>query len=995
MDYNHQEVEKKWKQKWADTQLYKTPEIGPEDDKYYVLDMYPYPSGAGLHVGHVEGYAATDIVARYMRMKGKKVLHPMGWDSFGLPAENYAIKTGVHPTKTTNEAIKTFKSQIDNLGLSYDWDRELASHTPEYHKWTQWLFLKLYEKGLAYQKEAPVNWCPTDNTVLANEQVVDGKCERCDSEVVQKNMKQWFFKITDYADRLIADLDKLDWPDSTKAGQLNWIGRSQGATISFKLKAISNKQETNKNIEIRLATNEDAEAIAEIQIMGWLDNNTNPDTGVTAEYLAEHKDYKLPVSQEKLESRVKYMTENPDSNIVAVVDGTVVGWLGLTFHDDNSISFGVYTHRDHRGQGIGTKLLKYAFDKYSDRQFKLGVTKHNDKAIKLYERLGFKTTGESEWRANPEHPQHLPLIDMERPAGDSSNIANLEVYTTAHDTIYGATFMVIAPEHAMVETLKPQIENWSEVEKYINDASHKTELERQQNKDKTGVELKGIKAINPVNGAEIPVFIADYVLVTYGTGSIMAVPGHDERDFEFAEKYEIPVIYTVKGGSKDEFISYSQDVKGNLKGHEVINSGEFDGMSYEEARPKILAKLEEMGVGTGKTEYRLRDWLAVRQRYWGAPVPVVYDPDGKPHPADEAELPIELPTDVDFKPTGQSPLVDSETFHQSAADRYGEGWRREVDTLDTFVDSSWYFFRFADNKNEAEFASSEAMNKWLPVDLYVGGAEHTVLHLLYARFFTKFLYDEGYINFDEPFTKLRHPGMILAEDNRKMSKRWGNVINPDDEVDSYGADTVRLYEMFMGPFKDSKPWNTRTEQGVYRFLKRVWNLKDSIGTAAKTLDQQEIEINKLIKFVGNGIEDMGFNTVVSKYMEFVNFANKSVIDSGDQLDPKVWERFILVLAPFAPFMTEELWEMQGHSDSVHLQSWPKFDEALTVDSTVTIGIQINGKLRSEVSIAKDAPEAEVKELVMADENVQKHLEGKELKKFIYVPGRIISIVLGS
>ena len=807
MSFDHKQVEAKWKQKWAQDRLYATPDVKDDDDKCYVLDMYPYPSGAGLHVGHVEGYTATDIIARYMRMRGKKVLHPMGWDSFGLPAENYAIKTGVHPDITTNEAIDTFKSQIDNLGLSYDWNRELGSHTEEYYRWTQWLFLKLYERGLAYQKEAPVNWCPTDNTVLANEQVIDGVCERCDTEVIQKNMKQWFFKITDYADRLLADLDKLDWPESTKAGQRNWIGRKEGINITYKVDSVNSE---------------------------------------------------------------------------------------------------------------------------------------------------------------------------------------VTVFTTRPDTNFGATFIVVAPDSNFVKENQSRFKNTEAVNKYIEKSLKKTELERlQEGKKKTGV-FTGLYAINQLNNKKLPIYISDFVLTTVGTGAVVGVPGHDVRDFEFAKAMGIDIVRVVvsKDGDTSPITSSSQvqEEEGVM-----INSDFLDGMQIQEATSSMMDHLEEKGFGKRVVSYRLRDWLAVRQRYWGCPTPIVYDPDGNPHPADEAELPILLPRDVDFKPTGQSPLVDSVSFHKSAEERYGTGWTREVDTLDTFVDSSWYFFRFTDSKNDTEFASAANINKWMPVDLYVGGAEHTVLHLLYARFFTKFLFDEGIIDFDEPFQKLRHPGMILAEDGRKMSKRWGNVINPDDEIERFGADTVRIYEMFMGPFKDSKPWSTRTEEGVYRFLNRIWNLQDHIGKNES--NEQEVHINQLIRFAGNGIESMSFNTVVSKFMEFVNYCYKEVIANGQKIDRSVWERFLKVIAPYAPFISEELWSLLEHKQSIHAESWPVHDEKLLVQDTVTIGIQVNGKVRSEITISANATKAEAEQLALNDSNIKKWLASGTYKKFIYVPGKIINIVI--
>ncbi len=803
--FNPANFEAKWRKMWEEKQIYKTEENSGKE-KYYCLDMYPYPSGSGLHVGHPRGYLGTDVVSRYMRMKGKNVLHPMGFDSFGLPAENYAIKTGTHPQITTDNAVKTFKQQIEAIGLSYDWTREVQSHDPNYYKWTQWLFLQLYKKGLAYKKEAPVNWCNSCQTVLANEQVLsDGTCERCGTQVVQKNMAQWFYKITAFTDRLIDDLQKIDWPESTKLGQINWMGRSQGAEIKFSVFSSQSSEE----------------------------------------------------------------------------------------------------------------------------------------------------------------------------------LANLTVFSTAPDTIQGATFMVIAPEHNMIQSLKNNIVNWDDVQNYLEEAKKKTELERQQQKDKTGTKIEGIYAINPITDRQIPIFVADYVLASYGTGAIMAVPGHDERDYDFAKNYNLDIVYLT---ADQKLISYSEVIKKNPENFKMVNSGEFDGLNFKEGREKIMSKLNEMSVGEEKTQYRLRDWLVSRQRFWGAPIPIVYDPEGKEHPVAEEDLPVMLPTDVDFKPTGESPLRYSESFHKSAEEKYGKGWKREVDTMDTFVDSSWYFLRFTDPHNENAFASKEQMNKFMPIDLYVGGAEHTVLHLLYARFFVKFLYDEGYINFDEPVAKLRHQGLILAKDGRKMSKRWGNTITPDEEIKKYGADTLRIYEMFIGPFDVALPWSDRTESGVFRFLQKVWKAHFKVEKNFEN-DKQEIEINKLIKKVGRDIELLSFNTAVAKMMEFINF-----VTSEERINQSVWERFLKVLAPFGPYITEELWNQLGNEFSIHQQSWPEFKEELTLDEIVNIAVQINGKTRGTVAVAFDSEE----ETVMAEakklESINKYFTSAP-KKVIYVKNRVLNVVI--
>ncbi|NOY14957.1 MAG: leucine--tRNA ligase [bacterium] len=920
--YKPAEFEKKWQKRWQEEDVYKTPTKVDPKQKFYCLDMFPYPSGAGLHVGHVEGYTATDIYSRYMRMRGFQVLHPMGWDAFGLPAENYAVKTGIHPKTTTEAAIKTFTSQINSLGLSYDWDREIGTHRPDYYKWTQWFFLLLYKKGLAYKKTAPVNWCPSCQTVLANEQVVDGKCERCDAEVSQKDMDQWFLKITAYADRLLKDLDKIDWPESTKEGQRNWIGRSEGAIIKFEI-------------------------------------------------------------------------------------------FNLKFENSKEGNY-------------------------------------------------------------------------------------IEVFTTRPDTVFGATYLVLAPEHPLVDKITTN-EYKQEVKKYQEQTKKKTALQRSAlEKDKTGV-FTGSYAVNPVNGKKIPIWIADYVMMTYGTGAIMAVPAHDQRDLEFALKYGLEVAEVVvpkaakyiviekslegdvekllaKYGQvritkeeddwgkffevsvayekEEEFIeflkanlleesddggSWYADSAGttnkvvfrgkvfnilNKAGFKAfkdygrqagipedqlaiepkaytadgvnVNSDFLNGLETPKAKEAIIKWLEEKGLGKRQVTYKLRDWLISRQRYWGAPIPIIYCTNcgskDKPAivPVPEKDLPVKLPDDVDFKPTGESPLKYSKTFHDVACPvcgAKGEGvvWR-ESDTMDTFVDSSWYFFRFTDPKNDKEFASKQAIKTWMPVDLYVGGAEHTVLHLLYSRFFTKVLKDEGYIDFDEPFMKLRHQGLILAEDGRKMSKRWGNVINPDDEVKRFGADTVRMYEMFMGPLKDAKPWSTAGERGVYRFLRKVWVLQDKVADQ-KPSEEEERIINKLIAYAGKGIETLSMNTVIARFMEFANYYTKQ-----KEVPLSVWRRFLVIMAPFAPHITEELWSRVGGEFSIHQQPWPEYDANMVKDEQVEMAVAFNGKTRGIITMPADASEEMVLEMVKQTPKFDKYLKGK-VQKIIFVKNKIINILV--
>lgn len=807
--YFPKEFEHKWVAEWQKQGIYQMPKIKKGDKKFYSLYSFPYPSGAGLHVGHVEGMVANDIAARFARMQGIPSILPMGWDSFGLPAENYAIKTGIHPKDSTDEVVVTFKDQINKIGISVDWNTEVGAHWPEYYKWTQWIFLQLYKKGLAYQKEAAVNWCPKDNTVLANEQVVDGKCERCDTEVVQKKMKQWFFKITAYAEQLEKDLDNVDWPKSTKDQQRNWIGKSVGAEIIWQIK-------------------------------------------------------------------------------------------------------------------------------------------------------------------NPEQSESLTI----------------RTFTTRFDTIPGPTFLVIAPEHAELAKLVTA-EQKDEVEAYVAAAKNKTDLTRQTNKEKTGV-FTGSFAVNPFNQEEVPVYVADYVLASYGTGAVMGMPGHDERDFEFAKVFNLPVKYSMRPADESVDMDGSKPYLG--EGYQ-INSGEFDGLWWEEAREKIIEKLVSEGTAERVTNYRLRDWLVSRQRYWGAPIPVVYDPEGNPHPVDESDLPVLLPYDVDFKPTGESPLKYSEEFHKSAEEKYGKGWRREVDTMDTFVDSSWYFFRHLSAGDDTQAFDSETANAWLPTDLYMIGAEHIVLHLLYSRFFTKVFHDAGLIEFNEPFYRMRHMGTILGPDNRKMSKRWGNVINPTDVINDFGADTLRVYEMFMGPLDQVKPWNPQNVQGSYRFLQRIWKLYTEGGVAkAGAASDGDVAraLQKTIVKVTADIPELKFNTAIAAMMALLNEWE------GKQLSVEHAKQFLQILAPFAPFIADELWhEVLGQTESVHTTPWPTVDTALLQDDTVTIPVQVNGKMRGTVQVSvSDKSQETVMQEAKKHDKIAPYLN-QEIVKVIYVPGKILNIIVKS
>ncbi len=874
--YPFDAIEPRWQQYWKENKTFRTPDLHDADfdmskPKCYVLDMFPYPSGSGLHVGHPEGYTATDIVARYKRMKGFNVLHPMGWDAFGLPAEQYAIETGTHPAETTAKNIDRFREQLQGLGFSYDWDREVNTTDPNYYKWTQWIFLKLYERDLAYEAEVAVNWCPALGTVLANEEVIDGKSERGDHPVVQKPMRQWMLKITEYADELLEGLEDLDWSDSLKEMQRNWIGKSVGAEVDFR-------------------------------VMG---------------------------------------------------------------HAESSI----------------------------------------------------------------------------------------HVFTTRPDTLFGATFMVLAPEHPLVKSITTD-EQRNEVEAYVERANRKSERERMEQRKKTGV-FTGAHAQNPVNGKYIPIWVADYVLATYGTGAIMAVPGQDDRDWEFAEKYGLPIVRTVK--PPDDFVGYAYLGDGPAINSDATNREipgiadhgiSLDGLRVKEAKEKIIAWLEDNGVGRSQTNYKLRDWLFSRQRYWGEPFPIVHV-DGKPQPVDE--LPVTLPTMATFQPsgTGDSPLSTVKEWVETTVD--GKPALRETNTMPQWAGSCWYYLRYIDSSNPDQLVDPEKEKYWMPVDLYVGGAEHAVLHLLYARFWHKVLYDEGLVSTKEPFQKLVNQGMILGEmeytawkdkagkfvssnevddpgsftdrkvddaevekrgDNfvlksdssirvdaraHKMSKSRGNVVNPDDVVAEYGADSLRLYEMFMGPLEQVKPWSTRSVEGVHRFLSRAYRLivDEESGELASAIVNEEATAEQLrtlhatIKKVGEDIEELRFNTAISTMMEFVNAAYK-----WDAVPKSVIEPFVQLLAPFAPHIAEELWQILGNGESLAYSPWPEHDESLLVSDTKEIAVQVNGKMRGTATVAADASKDDILQAAKAIENVQRHIDGKTIRKEIVVPGRLVNIVVG-
>ena len=797
--YNHKAIEKKWRKVWEDKPVNVN---DGKKEKYYCLDMFPYPSGNGLHVGHWRGYVISDVWSRYQIMHGKYVIHPMGWDAFGLPAENYAIKMGVHPAKSTEENINNIRRQIKQIAAVYDWDMEVNTTDPAFYKWTQWIFVQMFKKGLAYEKEMPINWCPSCKTGLANEEVVNGKCERCGADVTKKNLKQWMLKITEYADRLLGDLDKLDWPEKVKKMQTDWIGKSYGAEVDF------------------------------------------------------------------------------------AIDG-----------------------RDEK----------------------------------------------------------------------------ITVYTTRPDTLYGATFMVLAPEHALAKDLATD-ETRAAVEDYIYQTSLKSSVDRLQDKEKTGV-FTGSYAINPLNGAKTPIWLSDYVLADYGTGAIMCVPAHDDRDFEFAKKFDIPIIQVIaKDGEeiKDMTEAYT-DAVGTM-----INSGDWNGMESAVLKKEAPHMIEKAGLGRATVNYKLRDWVFSRQRYWGEPIPIVHCDDCGCVPVPEEELPLLLPDVESYEPTGtgESPLAAIDSWVNCKCPKCGKPAKRETNTMPQWAGSSWYFLRYVDSHNDKELVSKEKADKYLPVDMYIGGVEHAVLHLLYARFYTKFLYDIGAVDFEEPFTKLFNQGMITGKNGIKMSKSKGNVVSPDELVEDYGCDSLRLYELFVGPPELDSEWDDRGIDGVYRFLAKLWKLvdahKDDDIKPSKELIRER---NLLIYDITTRLESFSLNTVVSGFMEHCN--NLTALAKNGGIDKETLTTFAVLLAPFAPHIAEELYEVLGHDTSVFEAGWPAYDKAAMEADEIEIGVQVSGKMRGTISIPKDCSKDEA--IAAAKEMLGDRLTGEIIKE-IYVPGKIVNIV---
>lgn len=830
--YNPKEIEAKWQEIWLEKGIFKDYE---REKKFYALDMFPYPSGAGLHVGHPKGYIATDIISRFKMLQGYSVLHPMGWDAFGLPAENYAIKNKSNPNVFTEKSVAVFKKQLEQFGFTYDWDREINTTDPEYYKWTQWIFLKLFEKGLAYESDEPINWCPSCKTGLSNEDLEDGKCERCGSEIEQKPMRQWVLKMTAYADRLLYDLDKhdLDWEDMIIEQQKNWIGRSEGVEFSMKIKG----------------------------------------------------------------------------------------------HDDS-----------------------------------------------------------------------------------------ISVYTTRIDTVFGMTYAVVAPELKIIQKLKAEIKNFSEVEKYIEEAKKKTVMQRTElQKEKTGILLDGLEVVNPFTGEAVPLFAADYVLGGYGTGAVMAVPAHDERDFEFANKKGLkikPVISPVDKETgehiriaTDNINDDPQKILDEIHSGErcwtldgkLFNSGEYNDLYSDEAREKMAEWLEKEGIGKRKVNYKMRDWVFSRQRYWGEPIPIIHCEKCGAVGVSEDQLPVRLPEVENYEPTGtgESPLAAISDWVNTTCPKCGGPAKRETNTMPQWAGSSWYYLRYIDPKNSNVLVGKELEKEWMPVDLYVGGAEHATRHLLYARFWHKFLFDIGVVSTEEPFKKLVHVGLIMAEDGRKMSKRWANVINPDDVIAEFGADAMRMYEMFMGPFTQSISWSTNGVKGVRRFLDKVWKIfeeKELVecgqGKCADVPQEIPPLFHKTVKKVTEDIESFNFNTAISAMMIFVNEISKH-----EKLPKSAMERFLVILSPFAPHIAEELWVKLGHAESIFLSEWPKFNPEMIKDKEVNIVVQVNGKVRDALRLSADISEEEAKKAATESEKVKGWIENREIKKIIYIKNKLVSIVV--
>lgn len=992
MKYNFTEIEQKWQKFWEENKTFEATEDYSKP-KYYVLDFFPYPSSDGLHVGHPEGYTATDIIARYKRMKGFNVLHPMGWDSFGLPAEQFAIKTGIHPRITTQKSIDNFKRQLKAIGLSFDWSREITTFDPKYYKWTQWIFEQLYKKGLAYQAEVAVNWSPELGTVLANEEVPE-QIEK-GYTVVRRPMKQWMLKITEYAERLLIDLDMLDWPESTKEMQRNWIGKSEGAKVTFEIKGskILHFGEGAKNPTPALPEGEGADRPGYMKTSAeiWAalkdnvkDHRKNP-TDAEAIMWEIVRNHNLGYHFRRQHAIETYIVDFVclEKKLVIEVDGSI--------HDETE-----QKQKDEIRTGrlneLGFKVVRFTNDEVKNKTEEVIqkiINELKSKVLPFGEDLGgVASQGENPGVSNP-----TPTL----PEGEGAKTQNLklEVFTTRPDTLWGATYMVLAPEHPYVDMIT-SAEHKTAVDIYKENSKNKSDLERQSaEKDKTGV-FTGAYAVNPVNNEEIPIWISDYVLMSYGTGAIMAVPGHDGRDWEFATKHHIPILEVVRpaGGDEVDLTTGPYEEEGIS-----VNSGFITGLKTEKAKKKIIDWLEQKGLGKGTVQYKLRDWLFSRQRFWGEPFPLIHLDDGTIKLVPEEDLPVMLPEAENYKVigTGESPLAGFSDWVNTTDRETGRPAKRETNTMPQWAGSCWYYLRFLDPDNDKEIVSKEKEKYWMPVNLYLGGAEHAVLHLLYARFWHKVLFDLGYVSTREPFVKLYHQGMILGEDSNKMSKSRGNVVNPDEVIAGYGADSLRLFEMFLGPLSATKPWSTKGIEGVYRFLNRVWRMiideNGKINPAIKDINPEgeaERLMHRTIKNVTDDIEDMDmkFNTCVSELMIYVNELSRL-----ETLPKEMITVLIKLLAPFAPHLAEELWQRLGNEGSISFAPWPGYDPAKVQRAVVTIVGQVNGKVRVRIEVDTDTDEKKLIELVKSDEKILSYINGKEIIKEIAIKNKLVNIVV--
>jgi leucyl-tRNA synthetase len=975
--YDHKKIEKKWQKYWDDNKTFEV-SVSESKKKFYSLIEFPYPSGEGLHTGHLRSNTAMDIICRKRRMEGFNVLYPIGFDAFGLPAENYAVKVGVKPQVSIAKNIKTFTKQLKESGFSFDWSRSFSTTDPAYYKWTQWIFVKLFENGLAYKKKENINWCTKCKIGLAKEEVVNGACERCGGEVVMKERDQWMLKITKYADRLIEDLDSVDYLERIKAQQINWIGKSTGAEVDFNIKSDFNyvllhgfTGNPKKNFFPWLK-NELEKGGAKVYCPE-LPNTNNPSEDEQIEYILKNTEFD--------ENTIIFGHSLGAVNAMKIVEKLNTKIAGLVLAG----GFVAPEFKDHERNYSDKYNWNFDYEKIKKNSgFVSVLSDTNDDAVPieqgriLHEKLGgYFWEGESA-KSHFCHEEEPIILD--------NLVESLRVFTTRPDTLFGATFMVVAPEHELIEKYKDKIENYDEVSKYISVAVKKTEIERSDaEKEKTGVELKGIKAINPVNDKEIPLFVADYVMMGYGTGAIMAVPAHDQRDFEFAKKFGLEIVEVIKGGDikKEAYI--------NIDGGVMINSGEFDGLKADECILKITKWLEEKKLGKAAVNYKLRDWIFSRQRYWGEPIPMISCDKCGWVTVPESELPIELPDIDDFMPTedGDSPLAKLDDFIKVKCPKCDGDAKRETDVMPNWAGSNWYFLRYTDPKNDKELASSENLKYFTPVDWYNGGMEHTTLHLLYSRFIYKFLYDIGAVPKEcgpEPYKKRTAHGMILGEGGAKMSKSKGNVINPDSYIENYGADTVRMYEMFMGPFDQAIAWEDKSVIGVRRFLDKIWRIKEKVSDKADDKNLIRL-VHQSIEKVSGDIEKMHFNTAVSQLMILTNEMEKAEFVSGAS-----YRSLILLLSPFAPHLAEELWEITGDK-GLSSESWPAADEQLAKEDVLELVVQVNGKVRDKIKTKVGVSEGDAKKIALESEQVVRWLEGKEPKKVIYVKGKLVSIVV--